>query len=67
MEEYYPGGQLKAVAHFKDGVPAGTAKQYYKSGEIQYIDIYKNGEKTTNRRAYGEKDHLESEQDYLTE
>ena len=55
--EYYPGGQLKAVAHFKDGVPVGTAREYYESGGIKYMDTYKNGEKG----------HLESEQDYLTE
>ena len=42
MEEYeYPGGQLKAVAHFKDGVPVGAAKEYYESGGIKYIDTYK--------------------------
>ncbi len=63
---YYAGGQLKAVAHFKDGVPVGTAKQYYKSGKIQYIDTYKDGQ-MINRRTYGESGQLLPGQGYPAE
>lgn len=43
VKEYYPDGQLKTVATFKEDVAEGVTKQYAPSGEIEKAVVYKNG------------------------
>ena len=64
LKGYYENGQLLGEYNYKDGKQEGITKVYYKSGEIKYIDTYKNGTKI-NRKKYDKEGKLEFEQDYL--
>ncbi len=42
-KDYYPSGQVKTVACYKDGVHEGVVKEYSEDGQIEKAFIYKNG------------------------
>ena len=44
-KEYYPSGKLEAERNYINGKLEGIAKRYYKNGEYQYVDTYKDGKK----------------------
>jgi len=62
-KEHYPSGELKIEYNYKNNRLEGITKWYYESGEILYIDTYKNGQKI-NRKAYDERGKLDFDQDY---
>jgi antitoxin component YwqK of YwqJK toxin-antitoxin module len=54
---------LKLEVNVINGKLEGISKRYYKNGEYQYIDTYKDSKKI-NRKSYTEKGQLKFEQDY---
>ncbi|HTL47536.1 MAG TPA: hypothetical protein VL688_05680 [Verrucomicrobiae bacterium] len=63
VETYYINGAVKTRWQIKDGKKQGPAITYYEDGEIQYIDIYDNGNRV-NRKKYDHEGKLEFEQNY---
>ncbi len=61
--EYYPSGVMKTRWRFKEGKPEGAVVTYYESGDILYIDHYREGEKIS-RRKYDREGKMEFEQVY---
>jgi uncharacterized protein len=43
-KEYYPSGQVKTIASFKNDVPEGVRKEFAADGEIERSFILKNGQ-----------------------
>ena len=41
--DYWPNGQVKTVASYKDGVPEGVRREYSESGEIRMAYIFTEG------------------------
>ena len=60
---YYKSGQISAESIYKNDKLEGLYKGYYENGGIEYIDRYRNGEKTS-RRMYGSRGNLEFETTY---
>lgn len=63
VRTYHPNGTVKTVWRLQAGKPEGSVVTHYESGEILYIDIYKNGQKIL-RRKYDQEGKLEFEQPY---
>lgn len=42
-KDYYPDGQVRIVATYKDGVPEGVRREFNEEGEIEKAYIFKNG------------------------
>jgi len=41
--DYYPGGQVKTIASYKDGVPEGVRREYSEDGIIKMAYIFSKG------------------------
>ncbi|MFA6599800.1 MAG: hypothetical protein WC352_01955 [Candidatus Omnitrophota bacterium] len=60
---FYPSGAVKTRWRYKGGRPEGPIVTYYETGDILYIDYYRDGEKIS-RRKYDPEGKLEFEQAY---
>ncbi len=63
VETYYLSGALKTRWVMKNGQPDGPAITYYENGEINFIDVFKDGRKI-RRTKYDSEGKLIFEQSY---
>jgi antitoxin component YwqK of YwqJK toxin-antitoxin module len=42
--DYYPNGQVKTIASYKDGIPEGVRREFTEEGKIKMAYIFKAGE-----------------------
>ena len=62
-ETYHLNGAVKTHWNFKNGQPDGPIITYYENGEINFIDVFKEGRKI-RRTKYDEEGKLVFEQNY---
>ena len=60
---YYESGELKEEASYNKGKQEGLTKEYYRNGEIFYIDTYKD-DQLIKKKSYDETGKLVLEQDF---
>jgi hypothetical protein len=61
---YYPSGQLKLEANFKDDKQEGTSKKYYESGQLQEESNFKDDKQEGIAKAYSPSGQLQAEANY---
>ncbi len=42
-KDYYPNGNVKIIASYKEGIPEGVTREFNEEGEIEKAYVFKNG------------------------
>ena len=49
VRTFYESGQIFSEEEYKDGILDGLSKRYYTGGTVQYLNVFKNGQKISTR------------------
>jgi len=49
VRTFYESGQIFSEEEYKAGILEGTSKRYYTGGTVQYLNIFKNGQKVSTK------------------